>query len=618
MDSFGALKRRTTEMLETVQKSVPERPAIGMPAMPAMPAMPSMPGMPAMANVAALARAAPYKATWEPILDGRLPRASHSGDVVSGTAYIFGGETEPRRPVNNVVHAVTLPMSSAPADYLKIPAKAAAEEEEEKQDAVAARPDGDDEAENETPEAASEPKDRELSDVPLGNSAEDDVGSSAGAKGKGRARANVPAPRVGHATAVIGARIFVFGGRGGPEFTPIDEAGRVWVFDTRSHLWSHLDPAAPAPGVAEPRYPAARSYHCATATEFPRDFGSSRPSKTWKQWAEGDSAIVGTPQAPIVGNLAAQAKDEESDGYGTFVVHGGCLADGGRASDVWAFDVHSRVWSELPSAPGSPRGGAAICISKNQSRLFRFGGFDGEEIGGRLDYIDLAVEVIDDAVSHGEVALSTRSSWQTITPAVEQRHGHAHRPSQASIPEAAPLAGGPAADAPAQEWPGARSVAGFECITVGGGRELLILVMGERTPSAAGHSAAGTFWDDVWVFRAPAKGGVSVASVAGSLKGLWSRASRAATGAAHRVKAPPSPAANTTHAGQGSWARVDTRPVDPDYEGDDEYDGDRVPRARGWFGMSTLGDVEGAGVVLWGGVRADNKRLADGWILRLD
>lgn len=55
----------------------------------------------------------------------------------------------------------------------------------------------------------------------------------------------------------------------------------------------------------------------------------------------------------------------------------------------------SRTWSELPPAPGPPRSGAAICISK--SRLFRFGGFDGAALhavavgrGGR-EYLALAM-----------------------------------------------------------------------------------------------------------------------------------------------------------------------------------------------------------------------------------
>jgi hypothetical protein len=586
--SFGTIKRRTTEMFESVQKSVPERPNISMPSMPAMPAMPSMPSismpsmpavsmpaMPAMPSLPSLNRAQPVKGTWEAIHDIRLPRSSHSLDVVSGTAYIFGGEQNPRKPVDAVMHAVKLPYSSAPADYYKIEPKAAISE----------------------PSTEELTKEKELSDVPLEPVPEEDAGTFLGDKGKGKASSSslvdIPSARVGHATAVIGARIFMFGGRGGPEMEPIEESGRVWVFDTRSHLWSHLDPAPAAPGVSEPRFPAARSYHCATSTDRPRDFGHrGAPNRTWKEWAQGDSANVGIPQAPIVGNVAAQATDEESDGYGTFFIHGGCVADGSRTSDIWAFDVRSRVWSELPEAPAPGRGGSAICVSK--SRLYRFGGFSGEELGGQLDYLDLEVEMFNDGASRGEVSVTARGPWQTITPA----------PAPAPAPASEEAESLTHPHPQTVEWPGPRSVAGFEAITVGGGREVLVLVMGERSPSAEGHTSAGTFWDDVWIYRAPAAR-LSVSSVTDTLKGLLGGKRKDST-------------ASTTHVGEGVWTKVETRPFDEDYEGDDEYDGDVTPRARGWFAMSKLGDVEESGLVLWGGLREDNKRLADGWIFRLD
>ncbi|KAJ7322853.1 hypothetical protein DFH08DRAFT_969494 [Mycena albidolilacea] len=134
-----------------------------------------------------------------------LARSSHSIDVVAGTVYIFGGELEPRKPVDDAIHAVTLPSTASPADYYVIEAKG---------------------------------------------------------------ETGVPSPRVGHATAAIGHRIFMFGGRGGPEMEAMDERGRVWVFDTRTQLWSYLDPNTPA-GASEVQstLPPPRSYHSAVATD---------------------------------------------------------------------------------------------------------------------------------------------------------------------------------------------------------------------------------------------------------------------------------------------------------------------------------------------------------------
>ncbi|KAG7117282.1 hypothetical protein HYQ44_020237 [Verticillium longisporum] len=208
---------------------------------------------------------------------------------------------------------------------------------------------------------------------------------------------------------------------------PLNEHGRVWVFDTRTHAWTFLDPVPPAPGVTLTPIPAPRHGHAATATDRPRDFASRAPKRnqTWMAWAQGDSAEVGTPQAPIVGNVALHATDDDYDGFGTFFVHGGIVAPSSiaspevasseekRACDLWAFDVRSRIWIELPAAPGPARAGAAMCVSK--SRLFRFGGHDGSgPIGGQLDFVHLEVEMFDDGNSRGEVCVRARGGWQSI------------------------------------------------------------------------------------------------------------------------------------------------------------------------------------------------------------
>ena len=67
-----------------------------------------------------------------------------------------------------------------------------------------------------------------ISDIPL----DSDEGAAKPDKGKGLASGpspygDVPCPRVGHVTGVIGHRILLFGGRAGPESKPLDEGGRV-------------------------------------------------------------------------------------------------------------------------------------------------------------------------------------------------------------------------------------------------------------------------------------------------------------------------------------------------------------------------------------------------------
>lgn len=585
MESFSALKRRTTDLFQNVHQNLP-----------------SMPSRPA-------ARKETINGTWEPI-DVALPRSSHSIDIISGNAYVFGGEINPREPVDNDMHVITLPWSSAGADYYKIKAKAAkpdgvstveptaepavepavkpaveptvkpaakpevpeeseSEESEEDDDDDDDDSDDDSDESDEDDESTADPeKPQPLDEVPL-------EGGPSEPKGKGPAGperpilGDVPAPRVGHATAVVGSRIFMFGGRGGPDMTPLEEAGRVWVFDTRDHNWSYLDPAPAVKGGAIIPHPAPRSYHCATATDRPRDFAQPRPKQpeTWQQWALGDTSKTGIPQDPIVGNVAEEAIDEETEGYGTFFIHAGCLSNGDRTNDIWAFNIRDRTWSEFPAAPGPARGGTAICISK--TRLFRFGGYDGiAEIGGHLDFIHLEVETFDDQGSRGEVAIRPRGGWQTIL-AEDTESSPTEIPAEANQP-----------------WPFPRSVASLEALTIGGGREYLVLTMGERTPSPDGHEGAGKFLDDVWMFQVPPEG-MSVGSVTAAMMQAVGRKT-----------------------GEGKWTKVSLSPYDDDNT-------DEMPVARGWLASAVMGDLEENAILIWGGLSEQNQRLHDGWILRL-
>ncbi|KAK8048526.1 kelch domain-containing protein [Apiospora phragmitis] len=560
MESFAKLKRRTTDLMESIPKNMP-----AMPQMPNMPNMPNMPQMPSMPHMPNMKQSGPsMKGTWQHIALPPLPRSSHSPNVVGGSAYIFGGEAEPDKPLDNHMHIVTLPFSSAPADYYSVPAQVSAK---------------------------SQP-----AEAPLNTVGEVEESAAAAAlrepltdKGKAKdlTHTEVPAPRLGHATAVIGTRIFLFGGRGDTsQESTLDEGGRVWVFETKTHTWSCLLPASVTGGIAtDPSLvPAPRSYHAAAATDKPREFVGIKPlrrTESWKEWAEGDSAAVGIPQRPVAGHIAENARDEEDPdaGFGTLFIHGGCLADGSRTNDVWAFDVHSRIWKQLPAAPSPARGGAALAVAK--SRLYRFGGFDGEsELGGQLDVLELGVDQFDDRVSCGEVSVVARGDWVSLVPPTSPTLQGNAAPAKTNTPLV-----------PTQEhhpWPGARSVAGLQLVLGSQGREYLLLLLGERAPTADGHAAAGTFWDDVWAYQVPPQG-MTAASFADAALRLAGRKT-----------------------GEGRWTRVTPAPYD------DEVDMDiQGPGARGWFAAANMGDLEEGGVVVFGGKDEANRRLGDGWIFRL-
>lgn len=627
MEQFGALKRRTTDLMTQAQGQMGNIPKPSMPNMPSMPSIPAnlphfpnlsdlsskLPKMPTFGMVHPHTGKPTQKATWERIDVPSLPRSSHSVNVVSGNAYIFGGEVQPRQPVDNDMHIITLPFSSAGADYYAVKAKAAPKPEVPAVPIVI------------EPSDDGKGDDKELADVELSTPNEkgkevvtgsEDIsdGPDAGpstAKQPARAEADVsslgdvPCPRVGHATAVIGNRIFLFGGRGGPDMAPLQEYGRVWVFDTKTHLWSYLDPLLPAaeplsPAFADKRhhYPAARSYHSAAGVEQPRDFDTRRKTATWAEWAQGDSNVRGTPQRPIVGNVANNSRDEDEDGYGTFIVHGGCFAEGGRANDTWAFDVRSRVWQELPNAPGKPRGGTSLAVAG--SKLWRFGGFNGEtEEGGQLDCLELVVDDFSEATGERDVVLSARGGWKSIFP--EPLAGSPAAPLVAAAEGAtvAEATGEDGAQVPlkaeAEEpyWPGNRSVAGMQAVTVGG-YHYLVLLLGERDPSDAGHEAAGKFWDDVWAYELPRPANMA-SSALGAVFGHGRSGSK-----------------NLDRPAEGKWFRVEAEAYD-----DDDGEASEGPGPRGWFAAGHMGELEERGILIWGGVDGANNRLGDGWILRM-
>lgn len=429
----------------------------------------------------------PLKATWKRIpTDTILPRSSHSLSIIKSKAYIFGGEQQPREPVDNHVHVFTLQSANDDeVDYQIIRSKATTDD---------------------------------------------------GA---------VPCSRVGHTASVVDDRIYMFGGRGGKAMKPLEENGRVWVFDTKMNQWSYLDPAQGSP------YPASRSYHASTSTEHPM---SAFQEKTVQDSTPFNAAQEETKTDQTVNPLGTTAS--WLDDHGTIFIHGGCPASG-RVSDVWAFDVASRLWSQFPDAPGPARGGPSLTLSRE--RLYRFGGFDGgKELGGSIQFLRLTKSTFDDKRGKGELAVAPLTGqWESVEP-----------------PAGTPM-------------PGDRSVAGLLQVTTGQGRQYLLLFLGERDPSSSGHEAAGKFWDDVWSFQLRPEG-MTAASFKDATRQLFG-----------------------AKIAEGTWARVDV--PESSMSGNTEH-----PGQRGWFASAQGQDLDPCSAFLWGGVLDDNSRAGDGWILTVD
>lgn len=227
----------------------------------------------------------------------------------------------------------------------------------------------------------------------------------------------VPKPRVGATMVCMDDCLYVWGGRGGVDMAPLDdEQVGVW----RAELKTSSDTAEPD-GVSWERLsytegPEPRSYHAATATD------------------------------------------------NDFFIHAGCPTSG-RLAQLHKFNIRSRQWEELSSAPAPPRGGTGIVAKTLMSWgrvVLRFGGFSGYElpsVPGTLDLFD-----------------PKHDRWYTLQPSPDPIHG----------------------------YPGARSVCGFahfESKSPMLSSIVVVLFHGERDASTLGHAGAGTFWDDVWALK---------------------------------------------------------------------------------------------------------------------
>lgn len=512
-----------------------------------------------------------------------LIRSSHSLNIIGGSAYVFGGDGRDGDGLDNDMHVVRLPLSGASSDYYRI--KAAASEPKNtvettsaaaaatKEDVEAAKPEEAPKSDDEDAGPTGEGDDATKSEEKLADASLDSITLESPIatkdKGKGLAlqsfppTATVPSPRTGHATAIIGSRIFMFGGRSSSG--PLNESGRVWVFDTRSNTWSFLDPVPAVTGGNIVPHPSPRSHHCSASSDRPQAIPPGPPPKraeTWKEWALGDTSRTGIPQDPVVGYVAEHAVDEHSRDFGTFFVHGGLLADGTRGNDLWSFDVFSRRWTELPAAPGPGRSGAAIAV--HDDRVYRFGGFDGAaEVGGQLDYLDLETETFEEGPVMTEGAVRPKTGWQAILQEAVVEDGSLIAPA----------------------WPSPRSVSSMQVVPIPGGSNYLVVSFGETNP-AAGETSAKVL-DDIWVYRlAPAKG-VNTANITAAFMSAIGRKQD-----------------------ESKWVRVPVAPYEPEEDRS-------LPRARGWLASAPITDLEESGILIWGGRGEGDSRLGDGWILRL-
>ena len=255
------------------------------------------------------------------------------------------------------------------------------------------------------------------------------------------ATSDAPPKRSGHTAAVIDDQIYVYGGCG-EDGEPLDEGGSMWMFDTVSDKWSHLDPPANS------KRPDARTSHACVASEHPRPKVNRPDEGTLPQDPPDPESTI--PEIP------------DADTYGTVIVQGGLGKEGTQMNDMWTFDVSTRTWTELPDPP--PPSPTKASFSLVDRRLYVFS-------AGQTSYLDLTPGSFNDRAGQGELGVAPLGPWQTLPPT---------------------------SSAPENAYPGERTGASMAPVTTGQGRNYLLLI--------GGQSQLGEPLEDIWTLQLKPEG----------------------------------------------------------------------------------------------------------------
>lgn len=397
-----------------------------------------------------------------------------------------------------------------------------------------------------------------------------------GSEGEGL-KSSMPGRRKSHSAVAIGRRIYVFGGMCPGEEVPEGPPGRVWVFDTETLRWESLDPEnGQQTSFPEARYDAG----CTAATQpLPRTRDGPERGGTVVERMKAD---LGKLSSLVTGN-ATQEQIQEP--HGTLFVHGGkVLERTGELSDTWAFDIIGKHWQKLPDSPLMGSNGSVqstIAFMNDMLYLITHPSPESGDLGSNIHTLKFTPEMTSASDVEAELHVAGASSPPSGTasdPSTQPTSQESHAWTTASFPTN-PLTPGPRS----------RSGASFLPYTTGNGRHYLIYLMGQQL-ALSKTSEEPIYWSDIWVHQ-PAAASISAAG----------------TKDAAREKLG-------LDSGQGSWAeaKVDAGEMGGEVEGAGE--GKAHPGPRGWFAAA---EVNGEGILVWGGRNARGEVEGDGWIVGL-
>jgi len=317
-----------------------------------------------------------------------------------------------------------------------------------------------------------------------------------------------PSSRTKHAACAFHGNVAIYGGSDEKDQL-IDEESSLWLFSPERKLWDRLAPTS------------------AEITPGPR-----RSAKLF-------------------------------DHDGSVVLYGGFDSTGDAASDIWKFDIATRAWTQLPTAPVATTNAALA-----NGQLYLISTVD--QVSSQLHHLGISSPIAE-------------MSWETFTFPTN------------------PLAPGPRA----------RHDGAFLPLTTGWGRNYITYLLGARDESSQSlavekHSKGTgevTQFSDTWALQIPSSD-IDV-QPAWSIKNAIKPA-KIKDAIRHAIGA---------ETGHLAWAEAVVQlPSDKQLAKLEEEDGKLHPGPRAFFGADVM--ENGHSVVFWGGVNAKGERVGDGWIVK--
>ncbi|CAE6411556.1 unnamed protein product, partial [Rhizoctonia solani] len=186
------------------------------------------------------------------------------------------------------------------------------------------------------------------------------------------ATGKVPSPRWGHASALAGKRLIVWGGNTslGREFKDTC----IYLLDTITHVWANLD-VQPAP------YARSRHAVCMCGNKFVVfggwDGGLYFSNDMWS--FDLDLLAQGIPKWERIEVAQGSRSPPKRGGHGMVSYENklymfGGNDDFGKFGDTWCFDMATRVWTELKPASPTPSRRSQHALSLVGDEVYMFGG----------------------------------------------------------------------------------------------------------------------------------------------------------------------------------------------------------------------------------------------------